>query len=160
MGRIWWPFYKVRWARAEEWGPAMEVVWRTFVRYEGRDYSAEGIENFLEFITSEELYADFRRGEYRLMVALDGKKIIGAGSLRGRNRLSLLFVEEAYQHRGVGRKLLRKLCGYLRTELGERRMFLQAAPGAVDFYRKEGFYAVQPEREYAGIRVTLMEKVL
>ena len=93
------------------------------------------------------------------MVALDGDDIIGAGSIRNRNMLSLLFVEERYHHRGVGSEILRQLCEYLKTEEGERYMALQAAPCAVNFYRKQGFRAVKPEMEFSGIRVTPMEKI-
>lgn len=151
--------YKIRWARTDEWVPAMKMIWRTFLKYEGREYKEEGVRSFLEFITDETLYAAFLRGEYLLMVALDKGRIIGAGSLRDCNHLSLLFVDEAYQRKGVGSAILRKLCAYLKKEAGEQRISLQAAPGAVNFYRKQGFCAVQPEKEYSGIRVTLMEKV-
>ena len=151
--------YEVRWPRTEEWIPAIKMIWMTFLKYEGKDYTEEGIRNFFDFITDEELYISFLRGEYRLMVALDRGKVIGAGSVRDKNRLSLLFVDEAYQHRGVGSSILRKLCHYLKTEAGERYMSLQAAPYAVNFYRKQGFRAVHPEVEFAGIRVTPMEKV-
>ena len=152
--------YEVRWARAEEWTPAIRMIWSTFVKYEGRDYTEEGIRNFFEFITDEALYTSFLEGEYRLMVALDGRKIIGAGSVRDKNRLSLLFVDEAYHHRGVGSTILMKICNYLKADAGERYMSLQAAPYAVNFYRKQGFRAVHPEVEFSGIRVTPMEKVL
>lgn len=151
--------YEVRWARENEWTPAMKMIWRTFVKYEGRDFTEEGIRHFFEFITDEDLYASFLKGEYRLMVALDGSRIIGAGSIRNRNMLSLLFVEEAYHHKGVGSTILKKLCEYLKSEEGERFMALQAAPYAVNFYRKQGFRAVRPEMEYSGIRVTPMEKI-
>lgn len=151
--------YEVRWARQEEWTPAMKMIWRTFIKYEGKDFTEEGIQNFFEFITDGSLYASFLKGEYQLMVALDGGDIIGAGSIRDRNRLSLLFVEEAYHHKGVGSAILKKLCEYLKTEEGERYMSLQAAPYAVNFYRKQGFRAVRPEMEYSGIRVTPMEKI-
>ncbi len=151
--------YEVRWARTEEWIPAIKMIWMTFLKYEGRDYTEEGIRNFFDFITDEDLYISFLKGEYRLMVALDEEKIIGAGSVRDKNRLSLLFVDEAYQNRGVGSCILRKLCHYLKTEAGERFMSLQAAPYAVNFYRKQGFRAVHPEVEFSGIRVTPMEKV-
>ena len=98
-------------------------------------------------------------GVVKLMVALDGGNIIGAGSVRNGNHLSLLFVDEAYHCRGVGSMILGKLCDFLRTEAGERYMSLQAAPCAVNFYRKQGFRAVRPEMEFSGIRVTPMEKV-
>lgn len=151
--------YEVRWARAEEWTLAIRMIWLTFVKYEGQDYTEEGVRNFFEFITGEELYESFLKGEYLLMVALDGRKVIGAGSVRDKNRLSLLFVDDAYQHRGVGSTILERLCSYLRWEAGERFVSLQAAPYAVNFYRKQGFRAVHPEMECYGIRVTPMEKV-
>ncbi len=150
--------YLVRWAARDEWEPAMDMIWRTFLKYEAGDFTEEGIEHFFDFITDRDLYAAFLKGEYRLMVALDGGRIIGAGSIRNRNVLSLLFVEEAYHHRGVGSALLEKLCEYLKTEAGERVMSLQAAPYAVEFYRRQGFAAVGPEMQFSGIRVTLMEK--
>lgn len=151
--------YEIRWARKDEWIPAIKMIWQTFIKYEGRIYSKEGIDNFFEFITGEELYVSFLKGEYWLMVALDKGDIIGAGSVRNRNHLSLLFVDDAYHRRGIGSTILRKLCHYLEKEAGERYMSLQAAPGAVNFYRKQGFRAVRPEIEYDGIRVTPMEKV-
>ncbi|MCI8799414.1 GNAT family N-acetyltransferase [Acetatifactor muris] len=155
---IWSP-YEIRWARPEEWRPVMRMIWRTFMKFEGKEYSEEGIRNFFYFITGNELYTLFLRGEYLLMVALDEGNIIGAGSVRNRNHLSLLFVDENYHRMGVGCTILEKLCEYLKTEVGERYMSVQAAPYAVNFYRKQGFRTVRPEMEYGGIRVTLMEKI-
>ena len=76
------------------------------------------------------------------------------------NHLSLLFVDEEYHHRGVGRSLMGRMCEYLKKEAGERYMSLKAAPYAVDFYRKLGFHAVHEEEAFSGIRVTPMEKFL
>lgn len=152
--------YQVRWAKKEEWKPAMEMIWRTFLKFEGNDYTEEGIRNFFEFITDDGLYQSFLKGEYQLMVAVDADRVIGAGSVRNRNHLSLLFVDENYHHRGVGRALLEQLWNYLRTEEGEHYMSVKASPYAVDFYRRLGFQAVTGEQEYSGIRVTSMEKFL
>ena len=151
--------FEVRWAKEEEWGPAMRMIWRTFLRFEGRDYTREGIRNFYDFITDDDLYVAFLKGEYQLMVALDGQKVIGAGSIRNRNHLSLLFVEEGYHRMGVGRAILTAVCDYLKQEAGGKYISLKAAPYAVNFYRRLGFRAVRPEEEYSGIRVTEMEKV-
>ena len=151
--------FEVRGATEEEWGPAMRMIWRTFLRFEGRDYTREGIRNFYDFITDDDLYVAFLKGEYQLMVALDGQKVIGAGSIRNRNHLSLLFVEEGYHRMGVGRAILTAVCDYLKQEAGEKYISLKAAPYAVNFYRRLGFRAVRPEEEYSGIRVTEMEKV-
>lgn len=151
--------YEIRWARESEWASAMKMIWRTFLEYDGKDYTQEGIQNFFDFITDSDLYAAFLRGEYQLMVALYRGEIIGAGSIRNGNHLSLLFVEGAYHRMGVGSTILLRLCDYLQKEVGERYMSLKAAPYAVDFYRKQGFRMVRPEEEHAGIRVTDMVKV-
>lgn len=148
----------VRWARESEWAPAMKMIWRTFLKFEGKDYTREGIKNFFDFITDDDLYVAFLRGRYQMMVALDGDEVIGAGSLRNRNHLSLLFVDEKYHRRGVGSAILNRLCDYLAWEAGEQFISVKAAPYAVGFYKKLGFYVVKPEAEYSGIRVTEMIK--
>lgn len=152
--------YEVRWAKTDEWAPAMKMIWKTFLKYEGEDYTEEGIRNFFEFITDDDLYVSFLKGDYQMMVALDKERVIGAASVRSCNHLSLLFVDEEYHRQGVGRALMSRMCEYLKQEAGERYMSLNAAPYAVNFYRKLGFQAVRPEDVYAGIRVTSMEKVL
>lgn len=151
--------YEVRWARPEEWSSAMTLIWKTFLKFEGKDYTEEGIRHFFEFITDDNLHQAFLKGTYQMMVALDSEQIIGAASIRNRNHLSLLFVDERYHKRGVGKALMSRLCEYLKTEEGERRMTLKAAPYAVDFYRKIGFHPTTNKEEvYSGIRVTSMEK--
>ena len=157
MSRIEFP-YMIRWARAEEWEPARKMIWRTFLRFEASDYTQEGIENFLNFITDDKLFHSFLRGEYQMMVALDQDRVVGAASVRNRNHLSLLFVDEAYHMQGIGRNLMERFCAYLKNEAGEHYMSLKAAPYAVNFYRKIGFQIVRPEEEVGGIRVTSMEK--
>lgn len=138
----------------------MDMIWRTFLKYEGQDYTEEGIRNFYEFITDVNLYRAFQQGRYQLLVALDGEKVIGAASVRNGNHLSLLFVEEKYHRQGVGRALLDNLCRYLKTEAGESVMTVKAAPYAVEFYKRVGFRQVRPEEAFSGIRVTSMEKIL
>ncbi len=151
--------YRVRWAYGADWKPAMTMIWKTFMKYDSKDYTDEGIQNFFAFITDDNLYRSFLMGNYQMMVALDGERIIGAASVRNVNHLSLLFVDEEYQRRGVGRMLLNTMCKYLKEEAGEQYMSLKAAPYAVEFYRKLGFAIVSPEEVYSGIRVTSMEKI-
>lgn len=152
--------YEVRWARTEEWKPAIMMIWKTFLKYEGEIYTREGIENFYQFISDDDLYRAFLKGKYRMMVALDQDQVIGAVTVRDHNHLSLLFVDEEYHCQGVGSALLNRICKYLKQEEGERYVSLNAAPGAVAFYQKLGFRTVRPEIEHSGIRITSMEKIL
>ncbi|MCR4618236.1 MAG: GNAT family N-acetyltransferase [Lachnospiraceae bacterium] len=152
--------YDYRWARKEEWKPAMMMVWKTFMKFESPDYSQEGIREFFEFITDDDIYRAFLNGTYRMMVALDGDRIIGVASLRNRNILSLLFVDEQYHRKGVGSVLLELLGSYVKDTNKEFIFHVKAAPYAVAFYRNRGFRATSDEQEKGGIRVTPMEKVL
>ncbi|MDR0964853.1 MAG: GNAT family N-acetyltransferase [Clostridium sp.] len=138
----------------------MILVWQTFLKFEGNDYSEFGIQNFREFITDGRLLNAFLRGEYQMIVAKDLQQIIGMASLRDRNHLSLLFVDEHYHRRGVGRRLLNTLFRYLREEVGESSMSLKASPYAVNFYQRLGFHQTADEEEFAGIRVTPMERMI
>lgn len=150
--------YEIRYAKAEDWKPAMNMVWKTFLKFEGKDYTPEGIRNFWDFITDKHLYHAFLDGAYRAWVATDGKKIIGFASLRNENLLSLLFVDEKYHRRGVGSALIECLCAHLKEKENETCMTVKAAPYALGFYEKTGFKALREEERYAGIRVTAMKK--
>ncbi len=152
--------YQIRWAGVEDWTPAMNMIWKTFLKFEGNEYTPEGIRNFLDFITDEDLFHSFVQGKYLMLVAVDGDQIIGAASVRDGNHLSLLFVDEKYHRQGVGRNLMNCLCEFLKNEAGEEDITLKAAPYAVMFYRRIGFWATGPEEHYSGIKVTPMRKRL
>lgn len=152
--------YQIRWAGVSDWTPAMNMIWKTFMKFEGNVYSKEGIENFLDFITDKDLFHSFVQGEYLMKVALDGDKIIGAASVRNGNFLSLLFVDENYHMQGVGKALMEEFFRFLKDEKEEQVIIVKSAPYAVKFYEKLGFQSTGPEEHYAGIRVTPMKKVL
>lgn len=152
--------YEIRWATAEDWPDVVEMVWRTFMRFEAPDYTEEGISSFRDFLTDGRIYRMFVEGSYLMMIALDGDKVIGEISLRNGNHISLLFVEEAYHRKGIGRALIKAMGDYLKKEKQELFMSVSAAPYALDFYRRVGFHACSSEEEYSGIRVTSMEKFL
>ena len=35
--------YTIRWAKPEDWPETMQMVWRTFMRFEAADYTEEGV---------------------------------------------------------------------------------------------------------------------
>lgn len=152
--------YEIRWAHVEEWEPAMQLAWRTFMQFEAKDYSREGVRNFKDFISGRELYRSFVKGTYQMMVALDKKKIIGMISVRNENHISLLFVDEQYHKRGIGKQMISAMCNYLKEEMGKSFLTVRAAPYAIEFYHKLGFCDTSFEQEVAGIRSTPMKMML
>ena len=136
------------------------MIWRTFMKFEAADYSERGIQNFDAFLNDGELYEWYLQGKYRMLVAMDGERVIGEISVRSGNFISLLFVEEDYHRLGIGRELIRQMGKYLKHQRKESYMTVNAAPYAVEFYHKLGFWDLAPQQEKQGIIYTSMKKNL
>ncbi len=153
--------FKVRMATGNDWDEAMAIAWKTFMQFDARDYTEEGIQSFQDFITDEVLKRMFDMGAYQLIVATDIEdKIIGMISLRNETHISLLFVDGKHHRKGVGRALMETLCRYVFEEEGYRKITVNAAPYAIGFYHKLGFKDTGKEEIKEGISYTPMEKNL
>ncbi len=152
--------YQIRSAYRDEWEEAMALAWKTFQRFEADVYGYVGTRNFEDFITDPVLHRMFIMGSYQMFVALDSSRIVGMITLRGSTHVSLLFVDEEYHRQGIGRALVEYLENYLATEVGVRRLTVNASPYGVEFYHKLGFTDVRPEEQKDGIIYTPMEFIL
>jgi ribosomal protein S18 acetylase RimI-like enzyme len=152
--------YEIRSAYRDDWDDAMALAWKTFLQFEADVYSPEGVKHFQDFITDTTLHRMFVMGAYQMFVAVDKGKIVGMITLRNSTHISLLFVDEKYHRRGIGRALIECLTQYLATEMGVSYVTVNAAPYGVDFYHKLGFQDIRPEEEKDGIIYTPMKFVL
>jgi ribosomal protein S18 acetylase RimI-like enzyme len=152
--------YEIRSAYRDDWDDAMALAWKTFLQFEADVYSPEGVKHFQDFITDTTLHRMFIMGAYQMFVAVDQGKIVGMITLRNSTHISLLFVDEQYHRRGIGRALIECLTHYLATEMGVSYVTVNAAPYGVDFYHKLGFQDISPEEEKDGIIYTPMKFVL
>lgn len=152
-------YYPVRNANREEWDDAMALAWRTFMHFEASDYPKRGQESFLDFISDPHLHRMFIIGEYKLFVALDEKmndKVIGMITVRNKNHISLLFVDEHYHYHGIGRKLIYQVRDYIKTELKLDSVTVNSSPYAVEFYHRLGFKDEGGVQENDGVYSTPM----
>lgn len=147
----------VRPAYREEWDDAMALAWRTFMRFEAKDYTPEGIGSFQDFITDTVLHRMFVMGAYQLFGAYDNGKMVGMISLRNETHISLLFVDEKYHRIGIGRSLIEYVSDYVLNEEGHHLITVNAAPYATGFYHRVGFMDTDTEQINDGIRYTPME---
>jgi GNAT superfamily N-acetyltransferase len=152
--------YQIRSAYRDDWDDAMALAWKTFLQFEADVYSPEGVKHFQDFITDTTLHRMFIMGAYQMFVAVAEGKIVGMITLRNSTHISLLFVDEKYHRRGIGRALIGYLTQYLATEVGAAYVTVNAAPYGVDFYHKLGFQDIRPEEEKDGITYTPMKFVL
>lgn len=152
--------WEIRSAYRGEWQDAMALAWKTFLKFEACDYTEEGVKSFQEFITDNTIYRMFLVGSYELFVAMEGLRMIGMITVRYGNHISLLFVDEKYHRRGVGKALITYLCNYLMTEAGTSRITVNASPYGLGFYHRLGFRDIGLETEQDGVRYTPMEFIL
>jgi putative acetyltransferase len=76
--------------------------------------------------------------------ALDGKKIIGFGSIREDGYLDYLFTHKDYQHRGVGRGLFDKIERHAIAK-GHKSIYADVSITAKGFFENLGFELEQEQ---------------
>ena len=149
--------FTIRMAEAEDWEDAITLAWNTFLRFEAEEYGQRGTDSFRDFVSDNKLKRLFLMGRYRMIVALDQTSIIGMITLRSGNHISLLFVDERYHRKGIGKALVMAIGNLLMKESVFDTMTVDASPYAVDFYKRIGFRILGQERESDGIRYTPMK---
>ncbi len=150
----------IRPASEDEYGEAMELVWKVFSRFNAPEYSEEGVKKFRQFLDDATLRKMFRTGDYRIFVFTAGDRIEGVISLRNNNHISLLFVDEKYQKKGIGSRLLRYLCSYCKDWEDQEFITVNSSPYAVEFYHKYGFRDTDTVKFSDGISYTPMRYLL
>lgn len=98
------------------------------------------------------------------LVAIDGDKPVGMGSLRETDSvlpdltpwLGSLVVDRAYQDRGIGRMLINAVADKARAFNFEKLYLLAFDPTLPEYYKRLKWHAVKAD-EYKGYKYILME---
>lgn len=152
--------YYIETATEDEWEDAMALAYRTFNKFEAPLYSPQGVDNFVNFISDHHLFRMFQIEEYHLWLAKDDTgKILGIGSLRSGNHVSLLFVEEKWQRCGIGSALMKEMEEFVKKQ-GKKSITVNSSPYGIPFYHSVGFSDTGSECESGGMLITPMEKYL
>jgi GNAT superfamily N-acetyltransferase len=149
---------EIRTLDAQDITAAMELVWQVFSEFESPDYSEEGSATFKAFIEEpSNITGKMAIGELHLWGAFDGTKIVGVIAIRPPLHISLLFVDKAYQRKGIARKLFETVISD-RVITGEHTSItVNSSPYAVEIYCHLGFVATDEEQTKNGLRFTPMK---
>lgn len=132
------------------------LVERVFIRFIAPYYSEEGVNEFLTYVQPHLLAARYLTNHF-VVVSYHSNKLIGMIEARDSGHISLLFVDEAFQRKGIGKELVRRsleICRRDRPEL--RTVTVHSSPNAVSAYERFGFEPEGPERIENGIRFVPM----
>jgi predicted N-acetyltransferase YhbS len=138
-------------------------LWPTFEKYNGSDFfSEDGVQKTLDFFdpsknTEKELQEKFTKTSI-FYVAEENNKIVGM--IRGLpNKISSLFVDETQHNKGIGKKLMLQFEKEAKEKKSEY-IKVKASLFATSFYQKVGYKKTTGIRNFMGLKVYNMKKVL
>jgi histone acetyltransferase (RNA polymerase elongator complex component) len=139
------------------------LAMNTFEKYNGSDFfSKDGVEKTLDFFdpsknTEKELQEKFAKTPI-FYVAEENNKIVGM--IRGLpNKISSLFVDETQHKKGVGKKLMLQFEKEAKEKKSEY-IKVKSSLFATAFYQKMGYKKTTGIKNFMGLKVYNMKKVL
>lgn len=128
------------------------LVNRVFDEFVGVDYSPEGIETFKSFASTESIQSRMRLPNSFTLVAKADGAIVGVLETRDYSHISLLFIDEAHQGRGLSRRLFERAKeGCLSHDPKLREITVNSSGYAIRIYAALGFTTDSEMQEKNGI---------
>ncbi|MPQ45300.1 GNAT family N-acetyltransferase, partial [Clostridium tarantellae] len=137
----------------------LDLVWKVFKEFNGKDCSEEGIEEFKNFIEYECVLERFYKGELKFYGAIDNDNLIGVIATKNINHICLLFIDKNYHKKGIGKKLFKMVEDVCKTK-NIIKITVNSSPYSVSFYKKIGFTVKNKEKTINGIRFIPMEYLI
>lgn len=129
---------------------AIELTRRVFDEFKGPAYSPEGVETFYTYLELENLLEKWQRGRLLMWGAFDADKLVGVIALANQNHVSLLFVDKAYQRRGLASQLFHLMMAYC-IQKAVKTVTVNADVSALSIYQRLGFVDLDAVQERDGI---------
>ncbi len=139
--------YTVRRLAPEDMPKALFLVWKVFCQFEAPEYTEEGVEEFRKTLDDEQ-----KISRMNFYGAFAGPEIAGVLAMRKPQHISLFFVKEEYQQKGIGRQLFEAMC----RDYERQEFTVNSSPFAVNIYKHLGFVPTDTEQVTHGIRYTPM----
>jgi ribosomal protein S18 acetylase RimI-like enzyme len=134
-----------------------DLALRTFRTYIAPSYRMEGIQTFTTYIQPQTIRGRLKLGALGLVSVVDDS-IVGMIEMLGYSHVTLLFVDGAYQRRGISRELLRLMLDICRQRDPQlKEVTLNSSPYALEIYKHLGFVPTDMQQESNGILYTPMK---
>jgi GNAT superfamily N-acetyltransferase len=137
-----------------------DLILRLFQEFVGHEYSQEGQERFTAYVTPAALRQRSEHDHF-MLGAIKDEEIVGAIEIRQARHLSLLFVDQRFQRKGIARRLLEKALTRVHSENPMLAcLSVNASRYAVPAYERLGFCTIAAEEIIHGMIFTPMQLVL
>ncbi|MGX7150123.1 GNAT family N-acetyltransferase [Enterococcus ureasiticus] len=139
----------------------LALVQHVFFEFEAPDYSNEGIEQFKQFISFEQITKQLVNQELIIWTHYTSTaQITGMVALKLPSHISLLFVDKSFHKKGIARQLMQTASIYSQKRYNTNKLTLNSSPYAFDFYKHIGFVPTDTQQEIDGIIFTPMKKMV
>ncbi len=137
-----------------------DLILRLFQEFVGHEYSQEGQERFTAYVAPAAMRQRSEHDHF-MLVAINDEEVVGVIEIRQARHLSLLFVDQRFQRRGIARELLAQALTRVRSENPTLDcLSVNASRYAVPAYERLGFRTIAAEEIVHGIISTPMQLVL
>lgn len=132
---------------------ALALVWEGFSDFQSEGCTEESIDEFWSAIDYEYMLQQYGDGTIRFWGAFEDDFLVGVCAIREMRRVELLYVDAAYQRKGVGTSLLKKaVLDTKEIDPGLGRLLVKASPYSVPFFEAMGFAPIGSEQTEEGLR--------
>jgi len=148
--------FTYRQMKAEDFLEVSNFVTGVFNGLIALEFSSEGVQEFHRYVEPTAFRARSQTNHFSL-IALAQTKIVGVIEMRDYNHVSLLFVAQDYQRKGIAKELLNQaiqICQEYEPQTSE--ISINSSSFAVPIYEKLGFYRVGERQVRNGIGFTPM----
>lgn len=132
------------------------LIKTVFSEFVAPDYSKAGNDFFYTYIEPAKMLERFSRGDV-LLTAKANNAIIGFIEVRDGNHIALLFVDTAWQQKGIAKKLMDRAIAVCREKDNAIRGFeVNASPYSEKIYAKMGFKKTADMQTVNGLKFVPM----
>lgn len=133
-----------------------QLVSKVFDEFVAPNYFTEGNQEFYKYLDTDAI-RDRLYNNHFIILCKDNEQVAGIIEMRNFDHVSMLFVDKAYQGRGIAKQLLKKALDIACEQNPQlEEVSVNASPNAVSIYEKLGFSKTTEEQEVHGIRFTPM----
>ncbi len=143
--------------KQEEILPALHMVWDVFSQDVAPDYTPEGVEAFRSFILYDNIEQLWVNHQLYLFGAIDKNEVVGVIALQPNGMIRLFYVRKDRQGQGIGKQVFQMAYNCCVQDLKVTKIFVQAAPKAVDKYLHLGMVQTGPLQSENGKQYVPME---
>lgn len=152
--------YEIELMKPEELTETLKLVKDVFDEFEAPYYSKEGIENFYQFASFENIKKCLQEN-LQIIVAKIQNKMVGMIAVRSYTHIAMLFVDKNFHRKGIAKNLVEKAKNYCEQYYENlEAITVNSSPYAVGFYEKMGFIKISDEQIVDGIKFTPMKLII